>query len=189
MKLVRPGSSKSIDHLLAASVGALPTYSDVGATLKGEQPQGYRHDKYEAKLGAGRKTFLRATTGLQTWRSHKVPGVDVFPHGSSIEAGTTVLVTLGTPWLALAAPCRIVGVLDEPDRWGFAYGTLPGHPEQGEESFVVSIDDDEVRFRITVFSRPGERLTRLAGPIGRAAQRAGTSGYVKALQGFVDQAK
>src|SRR5665213_265797 len=186
MELVRPGSSKSIDHLLSVSVGALPTYSEVGATLKGEQPQGYRHDQYKAKLGTGHQTFLRATTGLKTWRSHEVPGMDVHPHGAPIELGTTVVVTLGTPWLALAAPCRIVGVLDEPNRWGFAYGTLPGHPEQGEESFVVSIDSDEVvKFRITAFSRPGERLTRLAGPIGLAVQRAGTNGYVKALQRFL----
>jgi uncharacterized protein (UPF0548 family) len=98
------------------------------------------------------------------------------------------LVTLGTPWLALAAPCRIVGILDEPDRWGFAYGTLPGHPEQGEESFVVFIDsDDAVRFRVSAFSRPGERITRLAGPLGRVVQMAGTNGYVKALRRFVDQ--
>lgn len=86
-----------------------------------------------------------------------------------------MVVTLGTPWLASAAPCRIVGILDEPDRWGFAYGTLAGHPEQGEEAFVVSIGgDNAVRFRITAFSRPGDRITHLAGPVGRAAQRAGT---------------
>jgi uncharacterized protein (UPF0548 family) len=189
MELVRPGSSKSIDHLLAVSVGALPTDSEVGATLKSEQPLGYRHDQYEATLGTGEGTFLRARTGLQTWSSHKVPGINVLPLGSPIELGATVVVTLGTPWLALAAPCRIVGILDEPDCWGFAYGTLPGHPEQGEESFVVSIDgDEEVKFRITAFSRPGERLTRLAGPIGRAVQRAGTNGYVKALQEFMDRA-
>jgi len=189
MELVCPGSSTSIDHLQVVSVGALPTYSEVGATLRSEQPQGYRHDQYEAKLGTGQQTFLRAKTGLQTWSSHKVPGIGVFPLGSPIEHGATVVVTLGTPWLALAAPCRIVGILDEPDRWGFAYGTLPGHPEQGEESFVVSIEGEEVKFRITAFSRPGERLTRLAGPIGRAVQRAATNGYVKALQEFVDQAK
>ena len=90
---------------------------------------------------------------------------------------------------SLVAPCRIIGVLDDPDRCGFVYGTLPGHPEQGEESFVVSIDgEDEARFRITAFSQPGEQLTRLAGSIGRPVQRAGTNGYVKALQIFVDQA-
>jgi len=92
--------------------------------------------------------------------------------------------------VAIAAPCRIVGVVDEPHRWGFAYGTLPGHPEQGEEAFVVSIGADElVRFTITAFSRPGELLTRVAGPIGRAIQSTGTRGYLKALQGVVDKAE
>ena len=168
----------------------MPTYTEIGATLEGGQPQGYRHDDYGADLGVGRPTLQRASTGLQTWASHQVPGIDVLPHGTPIEPGATVVVTFGTPWLALAAPCRIVGVLDEPDRWGFAYGTLPGHPEQGEESFVVSIGaDDVVRFRIRAFFRPGGQLTRLAGPIGRAVQRAGTNGYVKALQGFVDPAE
>jgi len=112
----------------------------------------------------------------------------VFPQSTPIELGLTVLVTLGTPWLAVAAPCRIVGVVDEPNRWGFAYGTLPGHPEQGEESFVVSIDDDEVTFTITAFSRAGNRIVEFAGPIGRAMQRVGTRGYVKALKGAVDRA-
>jgi uncharacterized protein (UPF0548 family) len=188
MEVVRPGNTESIDRLLATSADSEPTYSEVGATLKNERPHGYRHDSYEAHLGKGRSAFLRASTGLQTWKSHQVAGIEVFPHGAAIATGATVVVTLGTPWLALAAPCRIVGVLDEPDRWGFAYGTLPGHPEQGEESFVVSIGGDEaVRFRITALSRPGERITRLAGPVGRAVQIAGTKGYLKALQRFVNQ--
>ena len=51
---------------------------------------------------------------------------------------------------------------------GFAYGTLPGHPENGEEAFVVSMSPDQVvRFEIQAFSRPGGPLVRLVGPIGR----------------------
>jgi len=190
MELVRPHSIESINLILTASADAGPTYPEIGATLRDERPQGYRHDSYEANLGSGRAAFLRASTGLQTWKGHQIPGIDVFPHSTPIEPGATVVVTLGTPWLALAAPCRIVGVVDDPDRWGFAYGTLPGHPEQGEESFVVSIDGDgAVRFRITAFSRPGEWLARLAGPIGLAVQSAGTTGYLKALQRFVNHAE
>jgi uncharacterized protein (UPF0548 family) len=170
------------------STDAEPTYPEVGATLRGERPTGYRHDVYEARLGKGQNAFIRASTGLQSWKTHQVPGVSVFPTCAPIESGATVVVTLGTPWLALAAPCRIVGAIDESDRWGFAYGTLPGHPEKGEESFTVSIgDDDTVLFRILAFSRPGDRVTRLAGPVGRAVQAAGTTGYLKALQRFVDR--
>jgi uncharacterized protein (UPF0548 family) len=187
MELLRPGSTESVRRLLVQSADAEPTYSEVGATLRGEYPHGYRHDSYAADLGSGRAVFQRASTGLQAWQGHQVPGIDVLPHATSIEVGATVVVTLGTPWLALAAPCRIVGIINEPERWGFAYGTLPGHPEQGEESFVVTIDgDDAVRFRITAFSRPGEWITRLAGPVGRAVQTAGTNGYLRALKRFVN---
>jgi len=117
-------------------------------------------------------------------------GSSVLPHGTTIKTGATVVVTLGTPWLALPAPCRIVGVVDESDRWGFAYRTLRDHPEQGEESFVVSVaDEGVVEFKIAAFSRPGEWITRLTGPVGRAAQATGTNGYLKALRRFVNQSQ
>ena len=96
-------------------------------------------------------------------------------------------MTLGTPIAALAAPCRIVGVIDGQTRWGFAYGTLPGHPEQGEESFAVSMSADRtVRFEIEAFSRPGDPIVRLSGPIGRGIQRGGTRSYLSALRRFVE---
>jgi uncharacterized protein (UPF0548 family) len=66
--------------------------------------------------------------------------------------------------------------------WGFAYGTLPGHPEQGEEAFVVSLDPEgSVRFEIRAFSRPASRLVELSGPIGRSVQRRATEGYLASL--------
>lgn len=44
------------------------------------------------------------------------------------------------------APCRVLYVVDEPDWKGFAYGT----PECGEESFIVSLDEDEtIHFNVT----------------------------------------
>ena len=94
--------------------------------------------------------------------------------------------TLGTPVVARAAPCRIVRAIDEPTRWGFAYGTLPGHPEQGEEAFVVSMSDESVRLDIDLLPRPGDSVVRLSGPIGRGVQRAGTKAYLRALRQFVE---
>ncbi len=165
-----------------------PTYSDIGATLAGRQPDGFRHDRYETLLGNGARTFRRAMMGLKRWEAHRLPGVRVFPDNQEIRTGATVVVALGTPIVALAAPCRIVGVIDGPTRWGFAYGTLPGHPENGEEAFVVSMSPDQVvRFEIQAFSRPGGPLVRLVGPIGRGIQRGGTVGYGRALKRFVDK--
>jgi uncharacterized protein (UPF0548 family) len=167
---------------------AEPTYGDVGATLGGTCPAGFHHDRYEAILGSGSQAFQRAVLGLKTWEAHRLPGMRVFPHDQDIRTGATVVVTWGTPFAALAAPCRIVGVIDGQTRWGFAYGTLPGHPEQGEESFAVSVSADRtVRFEIEAFSRPGDPLVRLSGPIGRGIQRGGTGGYLRALKRFVEQ--
>jgi uncharacterized protein (UPF0548 family) len=176
--------ARLVDGLKSAE----PTYSDIGATLAGKRPEGFHHDSNQAELGHGPQIFERAVTGLKTWKAHRLPGMGVFPDGQEILTGATVVVTLGTPIVALAVPCRIVSVIDGQTRWGFAYGTLPGHPEQGEEAFIVSITPDQsVRFEIEAFSRPGDPLVRLSGPIGRGIQKGGTAGYLRALKRFVDE--
>jgi uncharacterized protein (UPF0548 family) len=172
-----------VDELTSAE----PTYRDIGGTLAGTRPEGFHHDHYETLLGQGPHTFLRAVEGLKTWKAHRLLGMGVFPDRQEIVTGATVVVTLGSPIIALAVPCRIVTVVDGQTRWGFAYGTLPGHPEQGEEAFIVSLAPDQsVRFEIEAFSRPGDPLVKLSGPIGRAMQKGGTAGYLRSLQRFVD---
>jgi uncharacterized protein (UPF0548 family) len=186
--IARPSNPAAMHHVVEGLLTTELTYADVGATLGGRQPDGFHHDRYETSLGRGREAFREAARGLKIWAAHRLPGVRVFPADQEIITGATVVVTLGTPRLALAAPCRIVRVIDRPDRWGFAYGTLPGHPEQGEEAFVVSVSPDEnVRFEIVAFSRPGAPLVRCAGPIGRELQRRATRGYLRALERFVGQ--
>jgi uncharacterized protein (UPF0548 family) len=82
----------------------------------------------------------------------------------------------------MTAPCRVVYVIDEPDRWGFAYGTLPGHHESGEEAFVLHrTDDGRSVLSITAFSRPATALAKLAGPFGRGAQSLITNRYLHTL--------
>jgi uncharacterized protein (UPF0548 family) len=80
---------------------------------------------------------------------------------SLAEASSADPLTYGP---ALAAPlplgwievvCRVVDVVDEPDRFGFAYGTLPVHPDQGEESFTVALlPDGGVVFEIIRCDEP-----------------------------------
>jgi uncharacterized protein (UPF0548 family) len=166
---------------------AEPTYAGVGGTLTGQLRSGYHNDRYEIDLGQGLEKFTRAVNGLKTWQAHRLPGISVFPKDVPIRTGALVVVTLGARFLSLAAPCRVVGVIDEPRRWGFAYGTLPGHPEQGEEAFIVSLQEDEtVRFVVIAFSRPADVIVRLSGPIGRGVQKIGTNGYLRALERYVD---
>jgi uncharacterized protein (UPF0548 family) len=177
-----------MSRLLSAAEVAEPTYSERGATLTGELPVGYHHLGEGTVLGRGPETFATASQGLRTWRAHQIQGVRVFPADAPLRAGATVVVTLGARIGAIAAPCRIIAVVDEPGRFGFAYGTLPGHPEQGEESFVATMAEDGiVRFDIRAFSRPGDPLTRLAGPFGRRMQSIATTEYLRALSRFVGQ--
>ena len=66
-----------------------------------------------------------------------------------------------------------------PGRFGFAYGTLPGHPEQGEEAFHVHRDaSGVVTVEIVAFSRPASLLARLGSPVARAIQQRTTRSYV-----------
>lgn len=190
MRFVRPNQAGSVDRLLDTLRSAEPTYAATGASLAGRAPDGFRLDRYEAVVGRGPEAFGRAVLGLQSWRAHRATGMRVLPEDAEVRPGATVVVAVGTQWLALAVPCRVVDVIDEPGRWGFAYGTLPGHPESGEEAFVVSLADDlSVRFEVTAFSRPASPLVALSGPIGRAMQRRGSTGYLRALGRFVDQGR
>ena len=92
-----------------------------------------------------------------------------------------VELRIGVGPLSIIAPCRVVYVIDESDRCGFGYGTLPGHPESGEESFLLERADNAVTFTVTAFSKPATMLTRLAGPIGRRVQDVMTARYLRAL--------
>jgi uncharacterized protein (UPF0548 family) len=80
---------------------------------------------------------------------------------------------LGVWWVNA---CRVVYAVDEAGpvcRFGFAYGTLPGHAESGEERFQVEWDrsDDAVYYDILAFSRPRHLLARLGYPLTRRTQR------------------
>lgn len=84
----------------------------------------------------------------------------------AVRPGSRVIVGIGFGPLRIEAPCEVVWTAYEPARIGFAYGTLTGHPECGEESFIVDMDPDgTVWFTVTAFSRPACWYTRLAGPV------------------------
>ena len=88
---------------------------------------------------------------------------------------------LGVGPLALRIPCRVIYVIDEPERSGFAYGTLPRHPESGEELFLLQRHEDgQIAFTITAFSKAASLPARLGGPTTRWLQKAMTSRYLAA---------
>jgi uncharacterized protein (UPF0548 family) len=178
-RLRRP--QKALVELLTEAQAAAPTYSEVGATRKGSLPDGFRHDGYEVHLGEGRDVFEQAVQALRRWQPHKDAGVEVVPRDALVDEQETVVLLLRAAGLWAPAPCRVVYVIDEPDQFGFAYGTLPGHPEMGEVAFIVSRDSAGVDFRVTSFSRTVAPLARLGAPVTRWIQRRVTRRYLTAL--------
>jgi uncharacterized protein (UPF0548 family) len=84
--------------------------------------------------------------------------------------------------VALLAPCRVTALVQEPGRRGFSYGTLPGHPLVGEETFTAEIDEAGlVVLRIRSRSEP-VGLARLAPPLARAGQRLVNRRYAAAAR-------
>lgn len=158
------------------------TYPEVGATA-GTLPAGYHHVRRCEVIGQGPDAFAEAADVLMSWQMHSRAGLRVIASAPRAAPDVVVLMQLGVAGRGLVVPCRVVYVVAEERRIGFAYGTLPGHPECGEESFVIELlDDDRVRVQIIAFSQSARWFTRLGGPISRRAQAFMTDRYIGALR-------
>lgn len=164
--------------------GAELTYPEVGASRDDPLPAAYGHVRRDVTLGHGQAVFERAVDGLFGWQMHRDAGLGVISTKERAAPGADVILRAGP----LRIPCRVVYTVDEPNRRGFAYGTLPGHPEQGEEAFLVDLTDEgEVRFRIRAFSRPASLMARAGGPLTRLIQQYATDRYVRAIRRLSQQ--
>ncbi|MFJ5779342.1 DUF1990 family protein [Streptomyces sp. NPDC093094] len=147
------------------------TYDEVGATRRaGHCPPGFRPLHVRTRIGEGEAVFRRAAEAVRTWEMHRALGVGVTAGAERAEEGVEVTITLGG---VIKAPCKVVWTVDEPRRAGWAYGTLPGHPECGEEAFVVErTGDGTVWLTVNAFSRPARWYARAGGAAARGLQHA-----------------
>ena len=151
------------------------TYEAVGATAE-TPPAGYVVDRTRIKLGDGEPVFRSAIAALRQWQQFRLGWVEAWPSDTAIQQGNVVAVmgrAVGVWWLNA---CRIVYVMDEAgpiSRFGFAYGTLPGHVESGEERFSIEWDrvNGSVWYDILAFSRPYQFSARLGYPVVRRLQK------------------
>ncbi len=151
------------------------SYTEVGAT-RGELPSGYAVLRGRIHLGQGSATFDRAVQALRQWKMFDLPGIRLCWPDRPIQPGETVGVTIKHFGFWSLNFCKIVYVIDEDGpmkRFGFAYGTLCEHAEQGEERFTVEWNriNDQVSFDILSFSRPGNLAVEAAYPLARRIQK------------------
>ncbi|MGZ4599718.1 DUF1990 family protein [Oryzihumus sp.] len=162
--------------------GAPFTYPGVGGTADGSAPAGFHRAKVAAPIGNSPGAFDRAAEALMTWRMHASFGLPLKATSGRAREGVETVGRLGIGPLGLDIPCRVVWALEEPGRAGFAYGTLPGHPEAGEEAFLLEDLDGTVRFTISAFSRGARWYSRAVPPLTRGLQGVALRRYVATLR-------
>ena len=169
-------SETTIRQLLERATGDEPDYDHVGSTL-GAAPPGVGTHRASC-IVAGELSDAVAT--LARWAPHGGIGARIVPDGPP-ELGATVCVVIPFGPVELCVPDRIVLVVDDGHEVGFAYGTLPGHPERGEELFhAEELDGGRLRLSVVVHAVPASVLARLAAPVTRLLQRAAARRYLDA---------
>ena len=166
------------------------SHRDVGATADpaslAARAHGYDLDRNRFALGTGRELFEGACTALLAWRHFEIPWVELHGAEGRATSGQVVATLMHTFGLWFLNPCRVVYTEHAPeasDHVAFAYGTLPGHVESGEERFAIRLDPGtgEVCYEVTAFSRPAVWLTKLGYPWVRRLQHRFVAASAAAL--------
>jgi uncharacterized protein (UPF0548 family) len=175
MFLIHRPSDKAIRNLLAKARDQV--FSFPLADFQNEVfPRSYNVDHNRTRIGAGPAVLSKGIDAIKRWEMFNIGWVKLCWPDASIEKGSIVAVLAYHFGFWSLNACRIVNVIDEDGpvrRYGFIYGTLPEHAEQGEERFTVEWrkEDDSVWYDILAYSRPNQFLSRVGYPFARMLQR------------------
>ena len=183
-------SRQAIDRFIKDSQALPLSYKQIG--LAQGSPVGYDIDETLVTIGRGDAAFERAKAALAAWRHYEFNWVEVSPAGASINPGSVVAVLVRHLGFWSLNGCRVLyGVGDRAvgPNFGFAYGTLTNHAEEGEEIFEVSLrpETHDVIYRIRAASRPRAALARVGYPIARVLQARFRKDSAQAMRRAVDQ--
>ena len=175
MFLLRKPDDERLRKIMDGYRDDQPSYSEIGHT-RGQLPKGYQIDHHRIQLGTSRETFQRAKRALYDWQMFRLDWLEPCWPPQPVKEGALVGTLAHIFGLWTLNVCRVVYVVEESgavEKCGFAYGTLPGHVECGEERFTVEWhrDDDSVWYDLLAFSKPGHILTRLGYPMARRLQK------------------
>lgn len=172
----RKPSPETIQRFLAEQKKFEFTYSAIGDTER-TPPAGFVVDHTRVRLGDGEHVFNEAKATIRRWGHFQLGWVESSSCDIPLEHGQVVGVLAKVFGVWCLNACRIVSVIDSATgdlhRFGFVYGTLPGHVECGEERFLIEWDqsDDSVWYDILAFSRPHHVLARIGYPVVRRLQK------------------
>lgn len=145
--------------------------------------------------GTGNRTSGRILAGSGFVHAGTDSGEAKTTASASMQPGGRVVCGFGVGRLRLPVPCEVVWVemltavvvlpdgQTRPQRSGFGYGTLPGHPASGEEAFIARIKaNGSVHFEVLAFSKPSGLIYKLGSSVTALSQRFVTQRYLHAAR-------
>ncbi|MFC8681235.1 DUF1990 family protein [Microbacterium ureisolvens] len=147
-----------------------------------ESIQGYRRWEKSAVLGSGAELWTWVTAEVLRWGVKTRSGFSVTP-AATVVTGMRPVIMAHPFGMSIREPVEVLDVVETPERVGFAYRTLPGHPISGEEAFIVHRDGDDVVLTIRSLTRAADsRRWRVVYPVLLVAQKVARRRYLRALR-------
>lgn len=139
-------------------------------SIDGPAPAGYRRTIRSREIGSGEGDFAAAVTAVLHWQTHLGSGFIPVAVPPEVSVGAVSVFRIPFGPIRPVVTCRVFAAVDDATRGGFGHGALVGHPQQGWESYLVTLEPDgSVRLTIRVTARPAARWMALAGPLGLVA--------------------
>lgn len=135
---------------------------------------------YGADVGVA-GDLAEAWQALSTWRVHRRAGLRVRSDGAAV-AGRRVELVLGPRLARLGGIDEVTEALATDDHARLTYRTLPGHAEQGEQTFALTVDGGRLHFRVSSESVTAHRLLAAFGTAARLGQQYMAMRYVGAMR-------
>lgn len=143
---------------------------------------GFRRSEVTAIIGNGDSDWGRVAGDVLLWKVKTESGFTVDQAGP-VEPGQRVMVSVRPLGVTVLEPVQVVDVVKTPDRVGFSYRTLPGHPVSGEEAFIVHRQDDVVYLTIRSLTKAAAgQPWRALFPVLLMAQSIVRRRYLRALR-------
>ena len=178
-----------VDTFIGLAANSEFSYKSVGLSMNGS-PVGFNVDHHRIYIGRGEGDFKNAKLAIRDWKMFDFPWLDLCWPETPIEKDRTVAIVVNHLGFWSMSAARIVYVIEEPTRYGFAYGTLREHVESGEERFTVEFDPKtgEVWYDLFAFSKPNHVLAQIGYPVSRMLQKRFARDSIAAMKRAVQRA-
>jgi uncharacterized protein (UPF0548 family) len=131
---------------------------------------GYARDTVQAKVGQGRRDYVRARQLLESWEHFNLGWA--YTNAPRVEVGSPVIVVARSLGLWSVNPLRICAKASSRRSMSYSHRTLAGHQISGEERFTLELrSDGGVWYGVETVSRPATLVAKLSLPVLRMYQQ------------------